>query len=79
VVAHFHYVLSLGAVYSLYAACYHYSTIFTNYFYNELFAKAHFIALFISSNLIFLPMHLAGIAGHPRRIADYLAIYYKLH
>ena len=78
-VAHFHYVLSLGAVYSLYASCYHYSELLIAYFYNELFGKLHFIALFISSNLIFLPMHLSGIAGHPRRIADYLNIYMKLH
>ena len=50
-----------------------------NYFYNKLFGKVHFISFFISSNLIFMPMHFAGIAGHPRRIPDQLNIYYKLH
>ena len=70
VVGHVHYVLSLGAVYSLIACIYRRSCIITNYFYSELFGKVHFICLFISPNLIFMPMHFAGIAGHPRRIPD---------
>ena len=72
-------MLSLGAVYSLLACIYHWSSIITNYFYNELFGKVHFISFFISSNPISMPMHFTGIAGHPRRIPDYINIYYKLH
>ena len=79
VVGHFHYVLSLGAVYSILAGFYHWFTIITSCFYNELIGKLHFITFFISSNLTFFPMHLAGIVGHPRRIMDYPTIFYKLH
>jgi len=79
VVGHFHYVLSLGAVYSIFAGFYHWFTMITGCFYNEILGKIHFVTFFISSNLIFFPMHLAGIPGHPRRIPDYPTIFYKLH
>jgi heme/copper-type cytochrome/quinol oxidase subunit 1 len=69
----------LGAVYSIFAGFYHWFTMITGCFYNEILGKIHFVTFFISSNLIFFPMHLAGIPGHPRRIPDYPTIFYKLH
>jgi len=71
VVAHFHYVLSMGAIFSLFAGFYYWYPIITTYNYNELWGTIHFILIFIGVNITFAPMHFLGLSGMPRRILDY--------
>jgi cytochrome c oxidase subunit I len=76
VVAHFHFVLSMGAVFSIFAGVYFWLEKITGLVYSEYIGRLHFWIFFVGVNLTFFPMHYLGVAGMPRRVPDYPDSFY---
>lgn len=79
VVAHFHYVLVAGSLFALFAGTYYWLPKWTGVMYSEKVGKLHFWSSMISFNVTFFPMHFLGLAGMPRRYADYAAQFTDFH
>ena len=71
VIAHFHYVMGIAAVFSIFAGWYYWFPKISGYMYNETIAKLHFWLMFIGANVLFFPQHFLGLQGMMRRSVDY--------
>ena len=74
-----HYVLSMGAIFSIFAGIYYWFNKITGVEYSEVLAQIHFWVFFIGVNVTFFPMHWLGVSGMPRRIPDYPDAYYTFN
>ncbi len=79
VVAHFHYVLVAGSLFALFAGTYYWLPKWSGRMYSEKLGKLHFWSSLISFNVTFFPMHFLGLAGMPRRYADYATQFTDFH
>jgi cytochrome c oxidase subunit 1 len=79
VVAHFHYALSMGAVFTMFSGVYYWFEKITGTRYSEILGQIHFWTFFVGVNITFFPQHFLGVAGMPRRVPDYPDAYYTFN